>query len=318
VEMWRIYFKVDKNRDTLSAFRGRNHIKAENGRAGEGRKRYGRKGRSVDIIVPPGTQVIDVDSGDILLDLTDDGDRVLFLKGGRGGLGNWHFKSSTNQRPTYAQPGESGVTKSVRLELKLIADIGLVGYPSVGKSTLISVISNARPKIAGYEFTTLIPNLGVVDIDEFNSFTVADIPGIIEGASLGRGLGVEFLKHIERTDTLLILIDIINYRDMEYQYRTLLEELESYSNKLYSKKFAVALTKCDSTTLEETNIKIEQFLGSLGLEGNRGLERYGADSSYISYRGVGRGPNFILPISAVSGLNINPLKYRTKRFNKYG
>jgi len=307
-----IYFRVDKNRDTLSAYRGRHHIKAENGRAGEGRKRYGRKGKSIDIVVPPGTQVVDIETDEILLDLTEDGKRVLFLKGGKGGLGNWHFKSSTNQRPTYAQPGRAGITKHIRLELKLIADIGLVGFPSVGKSTLISVISNARPKIANYEFTTLIPNLGVVDIDEFNSFAVADIPGIIEGASSGKGLGIKFLKHIERTKSLLLLIDIVNYRDMFYQYKTLLEELERYSKDLYSKNFGVALTKCDSISTKEANGKIGEFLEKLELEPNRELERYGADSNYISYRGDIKSPNFILPISAVSGLNINSLKYALK------
>jgi len=307
-----VYFRVDKNTDTLSAFRGRHHIKAENGRAGEGRKKYGRKGKSVDIVVPPGTQVIDVETNEVLLDLTEDGKRVLFLEGGKGGLGNWHFKSSTNQRPTYAQPGMSGVTKKIRLELKLIADVGLVGYPSVGKSTLISVISNARPKIASYEFTTIIPNLGVVDIDEFNSFIVADIPGIIEGASGGKGLGFQFLKHIERTKSLLMLIDIVNYRDMLYQYRTLLEELEKYSKKLYSKNFGVAITKCDSLSLEEANEKIAKFLDELGLKPNSNLEKYGADSNYLSYQEEKSSPNFILPISAVSGLNINPLKYALK------
>jgi len=307
-----VYFRVDKNTDTLSAYRGRHHIKAENGKAGEGRKRYGRKGKSVDIVVPPGTQVVDIETNEVLLDLTEDGKRVLFLKGGKGGLGNWHFKSPTNQRPTYAQPGKSGVTKHIRLELKLIADVGLVGFPSVGKSTLISVISNARPKIASYEFTTLIPNLGVVDIDEFNSFAVADIPGIIEGASNGRGLGIEFLKHIERTKSLLLLIDIVNYRDMFYQYTTLLNELEKYSKKLYSKRFAIAITKCDSIPIKEANEKINEFLKKLELKPNRNLEKYGADSNYISYQGDTKSPNFILPISAVSGLNINSLKYALK------
>jgi len=307
-----VYFRVDKNTDTLSAFRGRHHIKAENGRAGEGRKRYGRKGKSVEIVVPPGTQVVDIETNEVLLDLTEDGQRVLFLEGGKGGLGNWHFRSATNQRPTYAQPGKKGVTKKIRLELKLIADVGLVGYPSVGKSTLISTISNARPKIASYEFTTVVPNLGVVDIDEFNSFVVADIPGIIEGASGGRGLGLEFLKHIERTKSLLILIDIVNYREMIYQYKTLLEELEKYSKALYSKEFAVAITKCDSLSKEEANKKILEFLKELNLEPNSNLEKYGVDRDYLSYGGDSSSPFFIMPISAVSKLNINPLKYALK------
>jgi len=187
-----------------------------------------------------------------------------------------------------------------------------VGYPSVGKSTLISVISNAKPKIANYEFTTLIPNLGVVDIDEFNSFAVADIPGIIEGASGGKGLGIKFLKHIERTKSLLLLIDIVNYRDISYQYRTLLQELQKYSQKLYNKNFAVALTKCDTLSIDEINSKIEQFLKYLNLEPNSKLEKYGIDSRYKAYGGFNNNPQFIMPISAVSNLNIEPLKYALK------
>ncbi len=191
-----------------------------------------------------------------------------------------------------------------------------MGYPSVGKSTLISVISNAKPKIANYEFTTLIPNLGVVDIDEFNSFAVADIPGIIEGASGGKGLGVKFLKHIERTKSLLLLIDIINYRDISYQYKTLLKELREYSQKLYNKNFAVALTKCDTLSTDETNNKIEAFLNSLNLEPNSKLEKYGIDSRYKAYGGFDNNPQFIMPISAVSNLNIEPSKVCIKRFNR--
>ena len=200
-----VYFKVDNNTDTLSGFRGRNHIKAENGRPGEGRKCYGRKGQDTIITVPPGTTVIDMETGEELLDLVNEGEVILFIEGGKGGLGNMHFKSSSNQRPTYAQPGLPGITKHVRLEMKLIADVGLVGYPNVGKSTLISTLSNARPEVANYEFTTLTPKLGVVHMGDYESFMMADIPGIIEGASDGRGLGLEFLKHIERTKTLYFL-----------------------------------------------------------------------------------------------------------------
>ena len=192
-----VLFKVDNNTDTLSGLRGLKHMKAENGRPGEGRKCYGRKGKDMIITVPPGTTVVDMETGEELMDLVTEGEVVSFLEGGKGGLGNMHFKSSSNQRPTYAQPGLPGITKQVRLEMKLIADVGLVGYPNVGKSTLISTLSNARPQVANYEFTTLTPKLGVVHIGDYDSFMMADIPGIIEGASDGRGLGHEFLKHIE-------------------------------------------------------------------------------------------------------------------------
>ncbi len=317
-----IYFKVDNNTDTLSALRGRNHIKAENGRPGEGRKRYGRKGKSVEIIVPAGTQIIDTETNEVLFDLVHEGEKILFLEGGKGGLGNMHFKSSTNQRPTYAQPGLPGVTKKIQLEMKLIADVGLVGYPSVGKSTLISTISNSKPKIANYEFTTLRPNLGVVNIGEYDSFIMADIPGIIEGASSGRGLGLEFLKHIERTKTLLLMVDILNYRDMKYQYETLLVELNRYSKELASKRFAIAISKCDSLSVDEINSKIKIFLEDIGLKENNRLEKYGADMRYLSYGfiedfGVDLPkdkPLFVMPISSLSNLNTKPLSYALKNF----
>jgi len=319
-----VYFTVDNNTDTLSSLRGRNHIKAENGRPGEGRKKYGRKGKSVEIIVPPGTQIIDIETDEILFDLVEEGQNVLFLEGGKGGLGNLHFKSSTNQRPTYAQPGLPGITKEVRLEMKLIADVGLVGYPSVGKSTLISAISNAKPKVAAYEFTTLVPNLGVVNVGEFDSFMMADIPGIIEGASDGRGLGLEFLKHIERTKTLLLLVDMANYREMQYQYETLLVELQRYSSELATRRFAVAITKCDTLPVEEVNALTEKFLKDIGLKANKTLNRFKAKKEYVSYGfeedfGVDlpeNEPLFVLPISSVSHLNTESLRYSLKNFVK--
>ncbi len=317
-----IYFVVDNNTDTLSALRGRKHIRAENGRPGEGRKCYGRKGKSVDIVVPPGTQVIDALTGEILYDLVKEGERVLFLEGGKGGLGNMHFKNASNQRPTYAQPGLPGVTKELRLEMKMIADVGLVGYPSVGKSTLISTISNAKPKVASYEFTTLTPNLGVVNVGEYDSFMMADIPGIIEGASDGRGLGLEFLKHIERTKTLLLLVDAANYREMKYQYETLLVELQRYSDELARRPFAVAITKCDTFQAEELNVLVEQFLADIGLNSNKILQKFKANKEYISYGfeedfGVElpkEKPLFVLPISSVSQLNTEALRYTLKNY----
>ncbi|SFV59539.1 GTP-binding protein Obg [hydrothermal vent metagenome] len=312
-----IFFKVDNNTDTLSALRGKRVIKAENGRPGEGRKCYGRKGQDTIITVPPGTQVVDMETGEELLDLVTEGEEILFLEGGKGGLGNMHFKSSSNQRPTYAQPGLPGITKQIRLEMKLIADVGLVGYPNVGKSTLISTLSNARPQVANYEFTTLTPKLGVVHIGEYDSFMMADIPGIIEGASDGRGLGLEFLKHIERTKTLLLLIDAANYREMKYQYETLLVELQRYSQTLARRKHAVAITKIDSLSQDEVNTLTQTFLNDIGLEANNALNKYKADANYASYGfkadfGVvlpQEKPLFVLPISSVAHLNTEALRY---------
>ncbi len=319
-----VFFKVDNNTDTLSGLRGRNHIKAENGRPGEGRKKYGRKGKDVTITVPPGTVVIDAETGEELLDLVEEGQVVKFLEGGKGGLGNMHFKSSTNQRPTYAQPGLPGITKHVRLEMKLIADVGLVGYPNVGKSTLIATLSNAKPEVANYEFTTLTPKLGVVHVGDYDSFMMADIPGIIEGASDGRGLGLEFLRHIERTKTLLLMIDASNYREMKYQYETLLVELKRYSETLATRKHAIAITKIDALSSDEVNEKTAQFLSDIGLEPNKTLAKYKADSDYLSYGfqtdfGVDlpeKAPLFVLPISSVAHLNTEALRYALADFVK--
>ena len=303
-----VYFKVDNNTDTLSSFRGKKHLKAKNGRPGEGRKKYGKSGEDLIIIVPPGTQVIDMETDELLFDLTKSEESVKFLNGGKGGLGNMHFKSSSNQRPTYAQSGEAGVTKQVRLELKMIADVGLVGYPNVGKSTLISVLSNARPQVADYEFTTLTPKLGVVDVGEYDSFVMADIPGIIEGASEGKGLGLEFLKHIERTNFFLLMIDISNYREMSYQYDSLLGELGKYFTSV--KKYGIAITKVDSMMSEDANMMIENFLKHLGVKKNDLLEQYGVDTNYFSYQGdEDMMLRFVLPISSVSHINTEALKF---------
>jgi len=309
-----VYFVVDKNSHTLSSFRGRHHIKAKNGRPGEGRKKYGKKGESVDVVVPPGTQVFDSESGELLLDLVEDGMRVKFLAGGKGGLGNWHFRSSTNQRPTYSQPGLPGESKTVRLELKLIADVGLVGFPNVGKSTLISTISNAKPEVANYEFTTLTPKLGVVNVDEFSSFVMADIPGIIEGASDGKGLGLEFLKHIERTKFLLFMIDLANYRNLEEQFETLKKELERFSDKLKNRPYAIALTRVDSAFGDDLNQKIDSFISSLGLMPNLGANLHHFDESYSSYlQNIDEydktKPYFIAPLSSVAKINVDAIKY---------
>jgi len=312
-----VYFYVDNNTDTLSALRGKRHIKAQNGRPGEGRKKYGKKGQSVTITVPPGTQVVDMETGELLLDLVEEGQEVLFLEGGKGGLGNMHFKSASNQRPTYAQPGLPGITKQVRLEMKLIADVGLVGYPNVGKSTLISTLSNAKPQIANYEFTTLTPKLGVVMVGDYDSFMMADIPGIIEGASDGRGLGLEFLKHIERTKSLLLLIDASNYREMKYQYETLLVELQRYSSELATRHFGVAITKIDALSSDEIDAKCQEFISDIGLTPNNTLSKYKASSEFSSYgyevdfdgKLPQNQPIFVLPISSVAHTNTQALKY---------
>ncbi len=312
-----VFFLVDKNAHTLSSFRGKNHLKAKNGKPGEGRKKYGKKGESLTVVVPPGTQVIDSQNGEVLLDLTQDAQRVKFLEGGKGGLGNWHFRSSTNQRPTYAQPGLPGESKDVRLELKLIADVGLVGFPNVGKSTLISTVSNAAPEVANYEFTTLTPKLGVVQIDDLNSFVMADIPGIIEGASDGKGLGIDFLRHIERTEFLLFMIDLANYRPLNEQYETLKKELKNFSSKLDERNFAVALTRMDALSVEEAAYKSEQFLKYLNLPKTDTENRYRFDERFAFFvqeneftQEIEKNiPLFVAPISSLSKVNINPLKY---------
>ncbi len=308
-----VYFIVDNNTDTLSHFKGKKALKAKGGEPGMTRNMYGKKGESLYIKVPPGTQVIDKESGKVLLDLMTDGQEVLFLEGGKGGLGNVHFKSSTNQRPTYAQPGLDGISKDVKFELKLIADVGLVGYPNVGKSTLISTISHAHPEVANYEFTTLIPKLGMVEIGEYNSFLMADIPGIIDGASEGKGLGLEFLKHIERTKTLLFMIDIANYRDALYQFENLKVELKKYSQELSTRAYAIALSKVDAVDenkkIEDLN-KFFEYLNLTPTSENKNKYKF-EDINYvqdIDEFDINK-PLFVATLSAVTNFNINPLKY---------
>ncbi len=309
-----VYFVVDNNTHTLSHFKGKKHLKAKNGQPGMGRKMHGKKGEDLVIKVPPGTQVIDKVSGKVLLDLVKDGEKVLFLKGGKGGLGNWHFRSSTNQKPTYAQPGKPGETREVRLELKLIADVGLVGFPNVGKSTLISSVSNASPEIANYEFTTLTPKLGIVRVGEYDSFVMADIPGIIEGASEGRGLGLEFLRHIERTKFLLFMLDIANYRTLENQYKELKKELANFSESLSNRAYAIAFTRADALSEEEVKEKVENFLKKFKLKRKEIENRYAFDERYPFFlQDIDdydkKEPFFAVPISAVAKINIEPMMF---------
>jgi len=310
-----VYFQVDNNTDTLSWFKGRTVLKANNGKPGEGRNKTGKSAESLVLVVPPGTQIIDNNTGEVLLDMLEEGQKELLLEGGKGGLGNTHFKNSRNQRPTYAQPGLPGQSLELRLELKLIADVGLVGYPNVGKSTLISTTSNASPEIANYEFTTLTPKLGVVEVGEYSSFVMADIPGIIDGASDGRGLGIEFLKHIERTKTLLFMIDVANYRTIIDQYKVLKEEVKKFSEELSGRNFAIALTKIDAYYGEDLEGDIKAFINELGLEVAQSND-YGFDKTLPYYvqdltfnKFDESKPFFVLPLSSVTHLNTNSIKF---------
>lgn len=311
-----IWFKCDNNTHTLSHFQKNMHIKAPNGAPGEGSNMTGKSGEKKVIIVPPGTQIIDVESGEVLFDMLEDGQEELFLKGGRGGLGNTHFKSSTNQKPTYAQPGEKGESRRVKLDLKLIADVGLVGFPNVGKSTLISTVSNAKPEIANYEFTTLTPKLGQVNIGDFESFIMADIPGIIGGAHEGRGLGIEFLRHIERTEILLFMVDLASYRDLKEQIDTLKAEVAAFSDKLAHSKYAIALTRADVVSPDEIGSLVEGFLDIVGVKPTKGGDvEFDSSLPYFIQEttdetiGYDRGlPYFVAPISSATHKNIEPLK----------
>lgn len=229
---------------TLLHLKYRKHVKAKNGGHGEGGNRFGADAGDVVLDVPIGTMALDGETGKAMLEVMEDGKEKILLSGGIGGLGNSRFKSATNQAPGYAQPGKSGVEKSIVLELKVLADVGLVGFPNAGKSTLLSVVSAAKPEIADYAFTTLTPNLGVVPYRDDRSFVVADIPGIIEGAAEGRGLGIRFLRHIERNSMLLFLIPS-DTKDIKEEYGILINELKKYNPELLDKDRLLAISKCD-------------------------------------------------------------------------
>jgi GTP-binding protein len=234
------------HRNTLLHFRFNPEYTAQRGRHGEGSNRTGHDGESLTVQVPVGTTVIDDETGETLFDFTEDGQTWIAAKGGRGGRGNQHFATSTHQAPTEHEPGRPGQFRKLQLKLKLLADVGLVGYPNAGKSTLISRISAARPKIADYPFTTLEPNLGVVQLPDMRSFVVADIPGIIEGAHEGRGLGIQFLRHIERTKVLVHLVDMSETgRDPIHDFETLMVELESFDENLAKRPMLVVASKVD-------------------------------------------------------------------------
>jgi GTP-binding protein len=280
-----VYIEGDENINTLVNFRGRKFYAAEDGENGKKSQMDGATGEDLILKVPVGTLIYHAETGVLLKDITEHGQRETLAQGGRGGLGNMHFKSSTNQAPRYAQEGEKGEAFPVKLELKLIADIALVGLPNAGKSTCISAISAAKPKIADYPFTTLEPNLGVVKVDKDNSLVVADIPGLIEDAAEGKGLGHKFLKHIERTSALVHLVDcsmLLEPFEALEDYATIRSELLKYKDEIAYKPEIVCLTKIDAMTEEE----IEKFVKVMEEE----LDKK------------------VLPISSVSGRNLDLLK----------
>lgn len=239
-----IYLRGNRNYWTLLHLKFERHIMATNGESGSAKRSSGKDGQDRVIEVPCGTVVYDAETGEYICDVTEDGQQVMLLKGGRGGLGNVNFKSATNQAPRYSQPGEPAQERTVILQLKLLADVGLVGFPNAGKSTLLSVVSAAKPKIANYPFTTLEPNLGIVSYRDNRSFVMADIPGIIEGASEGKGLGLRFLRHIERNSLLLFMVPA-DTDDIRKEYEILSNELAQYNPDLLDKPRVLAITKSD-------------------------------------------------------------------------
>jgi GTP-binding protein len=239
-----IIFVVDSNQNTLRDFTYRKHFRAKSGNPGGIALRSGLGGADLHIKVPPGTIIRDRETNEIICDLATEGEEYVVCRGGIGGRGNNHFKSPTNQTPRYADAGRAGEEKELRLELKLVADVGLVGYPNAGKSTFLTALSDARPKIASYPFTTLTPNLGVVRVDDIHVFTVADIPGIIEGAHKGKGLGLQFLRHIQRVRVLCFVLDVSD-KSYERQFASLKEELLAYDPSLLNRAELVLLNKID-------------------------------------------------------------------------
>ena len=263
-----IYFVVDQDANTLIDFRYKKKFKAENGNNGEGARRFGKSGEDLYIKVPIGTIIKDAKTERVLADLSEKNQKALILHGGRGGKGNSNFATATRQAPRFAQDGEDGEQKELILELKLLADVGLIGFPNVGKSTLLSIVTDAKPKIADYHFTTLDPNLGVVKKEYGESFVIADIPGIIEGASEGIGLGTQFLRHIERTRLLLHVIDVSGSegRNPVEDFYTINNELKKYSQKLSERKQIIVANKIDSMQDESLYKNLEKLAKEKGLE----------------------------------------------------
>ena len=273
-----VYLKANSQMATLLDFRYRKHYEAGRGAHGQGSKKDGKTGKDIVVPVPCGTVVKSAGNGKLIADLVEDGETLLVAEGGRGGKGNPHFATATRQAPRYAEPGGQGERVEIELELKLIADVGLVCFPNAGKSTLISVMSAAKPKIADYPFTTLVPNLGIVQYKDYNSFVMADIPGIIEGAAEGRGLGLQFLKHIERTKVLAVLIGA-DSENIEAEYNLLLGEMQRFDPGLLDKPRIVLITKMD---IAPEDFRLPEFEDGVS----------------------------VLPVSSVTGKGIDTLKDR--------
>ena len=269
---------------TLIHLKYQRHQMAENGEGGSGAKSHGRDGKDIILDVPLGTVAKDAETGEVVAEVTEDRQEVILVRGGRGGLGNWHFRTATNQAPRYAQPGEPMQEGWFILELKVLADVGLVGFPNAGKSTLLSVVSAAKPKIADYAFTTLEPNLGIVEVRDGHSFVMADIPGIIEGAHEGRGIGTRFLRHIERNSVLLFMVPA-DTKEIVREYNILLNELRQYNPEMLDKRRLLAITKSDMLDEELTEALSQELDAAPEL---RGIPR--------------------LFISSVAGLHIRELK----------
>ena len=286
-----IYFRVDPNANTLIDFRFTKKFKAQNGENGSGSNRYGKAGEDLYIDVPIGTIIKDVETGKVVADLSKEGQEELVLKGGRGGKGNSHFATATRQVPRFAQAGEEGEEKEVILELKLLADVGLLGFPNVGKSTFLSRVTNANPKIANYHFTTLNPNLGVVDMDGSKGFVIADIPGIIEGASEGVGLGFEFLRHIERTKVMIHMVDgaSVEGRDPIVDIHAITDELKKYNKEILEKPQVIAANKMDAMSETDRETVIDLLKEEFEPEGIK-----------------------VFPISAVSGEGVKELLWHVQ------
>ena len=273
-----VVFVSDKSLWTLYHFKFQKHFKCGHGGDGSKNRSSGADGKDVKIKVPIGTVIKDAESDKIIYETIEDGEEKIILEGGKGGLGNWNFRSSTNQAPRYAQPGLKGKEMQLTLELKLLADVGLVGFPNVGKSTLLKTLTSAKPKIGNYEFTTLKPNLGIVEYRNFKSFVIADIPGIIEGASEGKGLGHYFLRHIERNSVLLFLLSA-DSKDVVKEYEVLLNELKKYNPELIDKQRLIAISKSDlinEKDIEKIKNKISSGIKNIPFEfissvSNKGL-----------------------------------------------